>query len=125
MGVHFCHLGTVPFRNLLVFAYKRGKNDSGAIQVPSWRSPGKYQSWRSLLFASKFVYVFCNIHLKLFILNLGVRFQNLGEMMVLGRYDAAISPSFVEGLTLEGPIGHTGMLALYTILHYAGNLLKT
>ncbi|KAL3640477.1 Nuclear pore complex subunit [Castilleja foliolosa] len=36
------------------------------------------------------------------------RFQNLGEMMTLGRYDAAISPSFVEGLTLEGPIGHTG-----------------
>ncbi|PWA55169.1 alternative NAD(P)H-ubiquinone oxidoreductase C1 [Artemisia annua] len=34
------------------------------------------------------------------------RFQNLGEMMVLGRYDAAITPSFIEGLTLEGPIGH-------------------
>lgn len=29
--------------------------------------------------------------------------------MTLGRYDAAISPSFIEGLTLEGPIGHTGM----------------
>ena len=36
------------------------------------------------------------------------RFQNLGEMMTLGRNDAAISPSFIEGLTLEGPIGHTG-----------------
>ncbi|CAL5432917.1 unnamed protein product [Camellia sinensis] len=35
------------------------------------------------------------------------RFQNLGEMMTLGRNDAAISPSFLEGLTLEGPIGHT------------------
>lgn len=36
------------------------------------------------------------------------RFQNLGEMMVLGRNDAAITPSFIEGITLEGPIGHTG-----------------
>ncbi|CAL5404895.1 unnamed protein product [Camellia sinensis] len=35
------------------------------------------------------------------------RFQNLGEMMTLGRNDAAISPSFLEGLTLESPIGHT------------------
>lgn len=36
------------------------------------------------------------------------RFQNLGEMMTLGRYDGAISPSFIEGLTLEGPVGHSG-----------------
>ncbi|KAL8462596.1 hypothetical protein ACS0TY_033578 [Phlomoides rotata] len=36
------------------------------------------------------------------------RFQNLGEMMVLGRYDAAVSPSFIKGLTLEGIPGHTG-----------------
>ena len=36
------------------------------------------------------------------------RFQNLGEMMTLGRNDGAISPSFIEGLTLDGPIGHTG-----------------
>ena len=28
--------------------------------------------------------------------------------MSLGRYDAAVTPSFVEGLTLEGPIGHAG-----------------
>lgn len=28
--------------------------------------------------------------------------------MTLGRNDAALSPSFVEGITLEGPIGHTG-----------------
>ncbi|XP_039154874.1 alternative NAD(P)H-ubiquinone oxidoreductase C1, chloroplastic/mitochondrial-like [Eucalyptus grandis] len=34
------------------------------------------------------------------------RFQNLGEMMTLGRNDAAISPSFIDGLTLEGPVGH-------------------
>nr|CAD1826260.1 unnamed protein product [Ananas comosus var. bracteatus] len=34
------------------------------------------------------------------------RFQNLGEMMTLGRNDAAITPSFIEGLTLEGPVGH-------------------
>lgn len=43
------------------------------------------------------------------------RFQNLGEMMTLGRYDAAISPSFVEGLTLEGPIGHTARKLAYLI----------
>lgn len=36
------------------------------------------------------------------------RFQNLGEMMTLGRSDAAVTPSFLEGLTLEGPLGHTG-----------------
>lgn len=36
------------------------------------------------------------------------RFQNLGEMMILGRNDAALSPTFIEGLTIEGPIGHTG-----------------
>lgn len=30
--------------------------------------------------------------------------------MTLGSNDAAISPSFIEGLTLEGPIGHTGKL---------------
>ncbi|KAK9058299.1 hypothetical protein SSX86_023140 [Deinandra increscens subsp. villosa] len=41
------------------------------------------------------------------------RFQNLGEMMVLGRYDAAITPSFIEGLTLEGPIGHAGCNPLH------------
>ena len=28
--------------------------------------------------------------------------------MSLGRYDAAVTPSFIEGLTLEGPIGHAG-----------------
>jgi NADH:ubiquinone reductase (non-electrogenic) len=37
------------------------------------------------------------------------RFQNLGEMMTLGRSDAAITASFIEGLTLEGPLGHAGM----------------
>ena len=36
------------------------------------------------------------------------RFQNLGEMMTLGRNDAAITASFIEGLTLEGPLGHAG-----------------
>ncbi|KAL6588226.1 Nuclear pore complex subunit [Orobanche minor] len=44
------------------------------------------------------------------------RFQNLGEMMTLGRYDAAISPSFGEGLTLEGPVGHTARKLAYLIL---------
>lgn len=57
---------------------------------------------------------FWNVHTRntTFLPNLDARFQNLGEMMTLGRSDAAISPSFVEGLTLEGPIGHTGKLAL-------------
>ncbi|XP_020255923.1 alternative NAD(P)H-ubiquinone oxidoreductase C1, chloroplastic/mitochondrial isoform X2 [Asparagus officinalis] len=41
------------------------------------------------------------------------RFQNLGEMMTLGRNDAAITPSFIEGLTLEGPIGHTARKLAY------------
>ncbi|KAK9266232.1 hypothetical protein L1049_012436 [Liquidambar formosana] len=43
------------------------------------------------------------------------RFQNLGEMMTLGRNDAALSPSFIEGLTLEGPIGHTARKIAYLI----------
>lgn len=43
------------------------------------------------------------------------RFQNLGEMMVLGRNDAAITPSFIEGITLEGPIGHTARKLAYLI----------
>ncbi|RWV84908.1 hypothetical protein GW17_00053345 [Ensete ventricosum] len=42
------------------------------------------------------------------------RFQNLGEMMTLGRSDAAITPSFIEGLTLEGPVGHAGMSSSLT-----------
>jgi len=44
--------------------------------------------------------------------------------MTLGRNDAAISPSFIDGLTLEGPIGHAGMLVLYAILYYAVNPIK-
>ncbi|XP_038692204.1 alternative NAD(P)H-ubiquinone oxidoreductase C1, chloroplastic/mitochondrial isoform X3 [Tripterygium wilfordii] len=43
------------------------------------------------------------------------RFQNLGEMMTLGRNDAALSPSFIEGLTLDGPIGHTARKIAYLI----------
>ncbi|XP_008813033.2 alternative NAD(P)H-ubiquinone oxidoreductase C1, chloroplastic/mitochondrial isoform X3 [Phoenix dactylifera] len=43
------------------------------------------------------------------------RFQNLGEMMTLGRNDAAISPSFIEGLTLEGPVGHAGRKIAYLL----------
>jgi len=46
--------------------------------------------------------------MKLHHLYLIARFQNLGEMMTLGRNDAALSPSFIEGLTLEGPVGHAG-----------------
>ncbi|KAH7840775.1 hypothetical protein Vadar_021422 [Vaccinium darrowii] len=41
------------------------------------------------------------------------RFQNLGEMMTLGRFDAAVTPSFIEGLTLEGPVGHTARKIAY------------
>ncbi|KAL5555245.1 hypothetical protein UlMin_037481 [Ulmus minor] len=43
------------------------------------------------------------------------RFQNLGEMMTLGRSDAALSPSFIDGLTLEGPLGHTARKIAYLI----------
>ncbi|KAF9610228.1 hypothetical protein IFM89_021421 [Coptis chinensis] len=43
------------------------------------------------------------------------RFQNLGEMMTLGRNDGAITPSFIEGLTLDGPIGHTARKIAYLI----------
>lgn len=43
------------------------------------------------------------------------RFQNLGEMMTLGRNDAAVSPSFFEGVTLDGPIGHSARKLAYLI----------
>ncbi|CAM0913819.1 unnamed protein product [Alopecurus aequalis] len=43
------------------------------------------------------------------------RFQNLGEMMTLGRNDAAITASFIEGLTLEGPIGHAARKLVYCL----------
>ncbi|XP_040381057.1 alternative NAD(P)H-ubiquinone oxidoreductase C1, chloroplastic/mitochondrial isoform X2 [Oryza brachyantha] len=43
------------------------------------------------------------------------RFQNLGEMMTLGRSDAAITASFIEGLTLEGPIGHAARKIVYCL----------
>ncbi|KAL1821482.1 hypothetical protein DCAR_0417898 [Daucus carota subsp. sativus] len=41
------------------------------------------------------------------------RYQNLGEMMVLGRNDAALSPTFIEGLTFEGPVGHAARKLAY------------
>ncbi|KAI5070484.1 hypothetical protein GOP47_0014827 [Adiantum capillus-veneris] len=41
------------------------------------------------------------------------RFQNLGEMMTLGRNDAAVTVSFVDGITLEGPLGHTARKLAY------------
>ncbi|KAL6605966.1 hypothetical protein ACP70R_041619 [Stipagrostis hirtigluma subsp. patula] len=43
------------------------------------------------------------------------RFQNLGEMMTLGRNDAAITASFIEGLTLEGPLGHAARKLVYCL----------
>ncbi|CAD5177240.1 unnamed protein product [Musa acuminata subsp. malaccensis] len=41
------------------------------------------------------------------------RFQNLGEMMTLGLSDAAITPNFIDGLTLEGPVGHAARKIAY------------
>ncbi|KAF9610231.1 hypothetical protein IFM89_021424 [Coptis chinensis] len=35
-------------------------------------------------------------------------------MMTLGRNDGAITPSFIEGLTLDGPIGHTAKIIYYS-----------
>ncbi|KAJ3695866.1 hypothetical protein LUZ60_001243 [Juncus effusus] len=43
------------------------------------------------------------------------RFQNLGEMMILGKNDAAVTPSFIEGLTLDGPIGHAARKFAYLL----------
>ncbi|CAN6198330.1 unnamed protein product [Urochloa humidicola] len=43
------------------------------------------------------------------------RFQNLGEMVTLGRNDAAITASFIEGLTLEGPLGHAARKLVYCL----------
>ncbi|KAM0918169.1 hypothetical protein ACQ4PT_008804 [Festuca glaucescens] len=43
------------------------------------------------------------------------RFQNLGEMMTLGTNDAAITASFIEGLTLEGPVGHAARKLVYCL----------
>ncbi|RCV20713.1 hypothetical protein SETIT_4G079100v2 [Setaria italica] len=43
------------------------------------------------------------------------RFQNLGEMMTLGRNDAAITASFIDGLTLEGPLGHAARKLVYCL----------
>jgi hypothetical protein len=36
------------------------------------------------------------------------RYQHLGEMMTLGTIDGAVSVSFIEGITLDGILGHTG-----------------
>ncbi|KAL9248154.1 hypothetical protein vseg_021509 [Gypsophila vaccaria] len=43
------------------------------------------------------------------------RYQNLGEMMTLGRYAAAVTPSFIDGLTLDGPVGHAARKLAYLI----------
>lgn len=43
------------------------------------------------------------------------RFQNLGEMMTLGKYDGAVSPSFVNGVTLDGLVAHTARKIAYLI----------
>ncbi|CAA6658180.1 unnamed protein product [Spirodela intermedia] len=43
------------------------------------------------------------------------RFQNLGEMMTLGTDAAAVTPSFIEGLTLDGPVGHAARKIAYLI----------
>lgn len=41
------------------------------------------------------------------------RYQNLGEMMTLGKNDAAVTLSFVDGVTLDGPLGHTARKLAY------------
>lgn len=46
-------------------------------------------------------------HLDLTICGLD-RYQHLGEMMTLGTNDGAVSVSFIEGITLDGFLGHTG-----------------
>lgn len=47
--------------------------------------------------------------------------------MTLGRNDAAVSPSFIDGLTLEGAIGHTGKLGnsfvTYAVFSYLLSIL--
>jgi len=35
--------------------------------------------------------------------------------MTLGRNDAAITANFIEGLTLEGPIGHAARKVVYCL----------
>ncbi|CAJ1937741.1 unnamed protein product [Sphenostylis stenocarpa] len=56
----------------------------------------------------------CNKQLR-HVSNDDIGFQNLGEMMTLGSNDAVVSPSFVDGLTLEGSIGHTARKIAYLI----------
>lgn len=41
------------------------------------------------------------------------RFQNLGEMMTLGKNDAVCAPTFVEGLILDGLVGNTARKLAY------------
>eukprot|EP00250_Pteridium_aquilinum_P021008 c25010_g1_i1 orf=383-2098(-) len=41
------------------------------------------------------------------------RYQSLGEMMTLGKNDAAVTMSFLDGVTLEGPLGHTARKLAY------------
>lgn len=41
------------------------------------------------------------------------RYQHLGEMMTLGTNDGAVSVSFIEGITLDGILGHTARKLAY------------
>lgn len=41
------------------------------------------------------------------------RFQNLGEMMTLGKNDAVCAPTFVEGLILDGRVGNAARKLAY------------
>ncbi|EFJ21917.1 hypothetical protein SELMODRAFT_268023 [Selaginella moellendorffii] len=41
------------------------------------------------------------------------RYQHLGEMMTLGRYNGAVTPSFFEDITLDGVLGHTARKLAY------------
>jgi len=48
MGVRFCHLGTVAFRNFYLLIEGK-KSQSGSIKVPSERSSGKCQTQKFVI----------------------------------------------------------------------------
>lgn len=44
------------------------------------------------------------------------RYQHLGEMMTLGTNDGSVSLSFIEGVTLDGFLGHQGTFLLTSFI---------
>lgn len=58
------------------------------------------------VFVARFLaYVSSNLPVSLYTTH---RYQHLGEMMTLGTNDGAVSVSFIDGITLDGILGHTG-----------------